>query len=120
MRADPRVEPEEDVSGERFAFAGLMLMLVGLDPAISGRTMCVPREITGSSPVMTISGHKPGLSPSPALMLALMGSSPAMTLTNETLFHIRRDAKVNDPFGIGYRSAATAAALDLIDEGHAR
>jgi hypothetical protein len=28
--------------------------MAGLDPAISGRTMCVPREITGSSPVMTI------------------------------------------------------------------
>jgi len=25
--------------------------MVGLDPAISGRAMCVPRQITGSSPV---------------------------------------------------------------------
>jgi hypothetical protein len=34
--------------------ASLSSVMAGLDPAISLRTMCVPREITGSSPVMTI------------------------------------------------------------------
>ena len=33
----------------------------GLDPAIFHRIMCVGRQITGSGPVMTISGRGPGL-----------------------------------------------------------
>jgi len=54
-------------------------MPMRLDRAISHHTMCMPRRITGSSPVMTVSGHGPGFSPSPALMLAPLGSCPGMT-----------------------------------------
>jgi hypothetical protein len=59
-------------------------VMAGLDPAISHRTMCVGRQITESSPVMTKNGLGPGFSPSRLLFLAPLGSNPGMTSPLET------------------------------------